>query len=164
MQDDTLRTQIAENMRFYADMRFKQLTLLLAWLTLVAGGIAQFSEVKLATLAARDVLIVAAALVTAVFWIMEIRSTLYWCAHRDVSPDLWPRISGDSWRLVNATYAIFLLHLALYSFWAWFAWKSQITCVIVVGLCLLGLLVFMFGVHSYFRYLKPGATLPKNGG
>ncbi len=36
--------QIAENMRFYTDMRFKQLTLLLAWLTIVAGGVAQYGE------------------------------------------------------------------------------------------------------------------------
>jgi hypothetical protein len=40
--DDARRAELGGNMRFYADMRFKQLTLFLAWLTLAGAGAAQY--------------------------------------------------------------------------------------------------------------------------
>lgn len=71
LAEDLLLTQFAENIRFYSDMRFKQLTLLMAGMTAAgaAFGSSQYAE-------HHGTIAIAAALFTAVMWIMENRSTL----------------------------------------------------------------------------------------
>jgi hypothetical protein len=51
--DDARRAELGGNMRFYADMRFKQLTLFLAWLTLAGAGAAQYETQQLRPRSAR---------------------------------------------------------------------------------------------------------------
>lgn len=69
MNDDARLSQLAENMRFYGDMRFKQLTLFMAAMTAVAGGITEASQY-------RWWIALAGMCIAAVMWVMEVRSTI----------------------------------------------------------------------------------------
>ncbi len=150
-EDDTKRQQLAENMRFYADMRFKQLTLLVAWLTLAGGGVAQFDKVDLISnaLNVRQVLSLAAVVFTGVMWTMEVRATLYWRANRDAAPDLLPRPRDDMWAWLNATYAVLFLHVAIYFFWLWLAYAWSVNTWMVGACSLLGVVLVIFSVYEY---------------
>jgi hypothetical protein len=43
MNDDTRLSQLAENHRFFGDMRFKQLTLFMAAMSAAGAGVMQFT-------------------------------------------------------------------------------------------------------------------------
>ena len=107
---DTIRKAISENMKFYGEARFKQLTIFITWMTLLLGGLLQFADKPIAsTIQLLTVVPVAAMLVTAVFWVLEVRATLYFRANRDRFPELWPSLPRDRWSFLNASNAIFLL-------------------------------------------------------
>jgi hypothetical protein len=151
--EEARRRQLAENMRFYAEMRFKQLTLLLAWLTVAAAGVAQYGETDLVGgLGVRQVLAPAALLFTAVMWVMEVRAAVYWRVHRDEAGDLWPRPQNDSFSWINASNALLVLHIAIYSFWLWCASAWRTPRGAVWGSALLGVLLLAFSVRSYWKY------------
>ncbi len=163
--DETVRKSIADNMRFYSDARFKQLTIFITLMTLLIGGLLQFSDKPVAVhLGLTGAIPIAALLITAVFWIMEIRATLYWHAHRDQSPDLWPNIPRDGWRHLNATNGIFVLYLSSYCAWVAAFIELSGSCLISSLLILVGIVVFIFGVVEYAKYSVPGSTLKKKGG
>ena len=76
--------QIAQNMRYYGEMRFKQLTLLLAWFTVVGAVIfLKNKQIENLSFSIEIVLANASLLICSVLWIMEIRSTIYWVANRE---------------------------------------------------------------------------------
>ena len=105
--------ELVANMRFYGDMRFKQLTLFMAWLTISVGGVAQFGETQIVNgTQLKGVIAVASMLFTAVLWIMEVRSSLYWVAHREEVRDLWPSPGNLRLGWLNATNSVFLLYAA----------------------------------------------------
>jgi hypothetical protein len=148
--DDVRRQQLAENMRFYGDMRFKQLTLLMAWLSLVGGGVAQYGSINLVgETNVRQVLALSAVFFTIVMWVMEVRSTIQWVAHRDAAPELWPRPTNDPFRLVNSTNAVLIFHFGVCSFWLWCAYRWNANCVLATILGLLMLLVSVFSIYHY---------------
>jgi hypothetical protein len=158
MTDDTRRSQLAENMRFYADMRFKQLTLFLAGLTLAAGGVAQYGTKELVgAITIRQGVAVAAALLTAVMWVMEVRSSIYWRVHREEVPDLWPRPKRDPFALLNATNSLLVLHLAIYSFWLWAGHGWGVSDWLIYALAALGVLLLTFSATCswIFRFRAP---------
>ena len=159
LNDKDQRKLIADNLRFYADARFKQLSLFLAWITLLAGGLFQFGDKQLA----RDLNIssglpIFAMLVTAVFWVLEIRASLFWRAHRDVAPDLWPRPPSDGWSWLSSTNAVFVLYASIYFVWLLLSIKLSPHPVFYLLPGLLGVTIFAFGVTSYIRYSSPGST------
>src|SRR5688572_20928973 len=153
MTDDVRRTQLAENMRFYADMRFKQLTLFLAGLTLAAAGVAQYGKDELVgAITIRQAVAVAAALLTAVMWVMEVRASIYWRVHREEVPDLWPRPKGDPFALLNATNSLLVLHFAIYSFWLWFGHGWEVADWLICSLAALGVLLLAFSAACGWIY------------
>ncbi len=91
VEDDRKYAELAANMRFYGDMRFKQLTLLLTGMTLLVAGVAQYPTVDLfPSVPLRGALAVAGMLFTGVMWIMEVRSTISFFANRAQAKILWP--------------------------------------------------------------------------
>lgn len=107
-QDGDVLKQIGDNLRFYADARFKQLTLYVAWITLLAGGLLQYGDKPLAKdLRLLDYLPGVGMLVTAVFWVLETRASLYWRALRDADPRLLPRPPDSLWSWFSSTNAVF---------------------------------------------------------
>jgi hypothetical protein len=164
MNNNESRNQIAENMRFYADMRFKQLTLFVAWLTIAGAGVSQFGVNVFAEqtfnnirvplfiegISVRIVIALSAVLFTAVMWVMEVRSTLNWVAHRQIVPDLWPRWESKWFRCVNATNAVLLLYVFVYFFWLWCAYAWQVFYLLTIAGIVLGLFLLLFSVTSYW--------------
>ena len=70
---DNMRDQIAQNMRFYGDMRFKQLTLLLAWFAIAGTGVLQSDgEPIVSDIQLKPLIACASMLVLAILWIMEV--------------------------------------------------------------------------------------------
>ncbi len=158
--DDTTRKSIADNMRFYGDARFKQLTLFLTWMTLLAGGFFQFGDKQFAVdMGLLYAIPTYSMLVICLFWILEVRSTLYWRAHRDRSPDLWPSPPKDSWRALNASNAILWLYLTTYIAWYALAVKLKFPVWCLVALALLCVFIFLFGWRTYSKYSEVGSTI-----
>lgn len=145
---------MSETMRLYADMRFKQLTLLLAWLALTSAAIVHFSDQAfIDSLSLRVVLAVASMVVTAILWVMEVKSTLYWAAIRDKFRELWPRPQNVFLSFLNATNMVFFLYCSNYTFWWWCSlkWDANIPVLAVFGA--IGCLILVFTVINYRRLL-----------
>ena len=83
MNDDTRLSQLAENHRFFGDMRFKQLTLFMAAMTTAAAGVMQFPG-------HRWWIALSALFVTAVMWVIEVRAALNGIAAHKAIPELFP--------------------------------------------------------------------------
>lgn len=154
-KDEQRRQQIAENMRFYGDMRFKQLTLLMAWLTLAGAGVVQYgTAVVTGGTTVRQVLALATVLFTSVLWVMEVRSTVFWVANREAAPDLWPRPVRNAFRFVNATNAVLVLNMTVSVFWLWCAYEWHANMVLTVILTVLVAFLFVFSVYHYWPAWK----------
>ena len=165
MDDKDRSKQIGDNLRFYSDARFKQLTLFLSWITLLAAGLLQFEANPAAKhLNLGQALPVFAMFVTAVFWVMEIRATLNWRAHREAEPSLWPRPPTDGWSWLNATHAVFVLYAGIYLVWFQVARLQSVGSLFTWLAALLGIVVLIFGVHSYAKYSKQGSMLVRQDG
>jgi hypothetical protein len=150
MTKETKFTQLAENMRFYADMRFKQIGVLTAVLTVAAAGAVQFPSTMLAgQTSVRTVLASFALLLTAVVWIMEVRSTLFWTAHRDEAADLWPAPPGAPFPWLTATNALLVLYASVYGFWLFCAVHWKLVTFMVAFFGVLGGLLLVFSVKAY---------------
>ena len=150
MSKDNLKDQIAQNMRLYVDLRFKQLTLLIAWIAIIGAGISHFDDkIIVSDFELKLLLAIASMLITAVLWIMEIRSTLYWVAHRNSFPDLWPKPENAKIKWINASNAVLILYISIYFFWfrCTLQWgKSPVEKIVggVVGISLLILSVINY--------------------
>ena len=107
---DDGKSQLAENVRFYGEMRFKQLTLFMAAMTAVAGGIAQFPQ-------NRWWIALAGIYVTAVMWVMEVRSSLYGFAALKAAGKLWPSPEPKLFPWLTATLVVSFLYIGFYAFW-----------------------------------------------
>ena len=148
--DDLKRNQLAQNMRFYGDMRFKQLTLFMGAMTLLGAGAVQYPSATLfGSYGVRGVLALAGMLFTGVMWVMEIRSTLAFYAARAQASDLWPRV-GQKWLGLTATNAVLFLHFAFYWFWFWCAAHWNVRCVALSVSGVLGVILVVFSVKSYW--------------
>jgi ADP-ribose pyrophosphatase len=169
----------AENMRFYGDMRFKQLTLLMAGMTLAGAAVVQYPAV-------RTLVPVVAMGFTALLWIMEVRSSLHWVANRQMAPRLWPgsansalpwmrcirrircrkRIKGEKWisrkkwikwtrrmngcmKHINATNAVLGFHAMLFVLWFWLGWRWHVPWFWRLVCLALGVGLVAFSVWSY---------------
>jgi hypothetical protein len=142
--DDVRLSQLAETYRFYGDMRFKQLTLFMAAMTAAIGGVRQFPE-------DRWWIGLAGLLFTAVMWIMEVRSTVNAIETHDAVRELFPR-QRKFWPLLNASYAVLLLHIAFYVFWLLRirAWCPE--CISFYIGTAIGLVLLVFSSVNYWRH------------
>jgi hypothetical protein len=145
-------SELVKNMRFYADMRFKQLTLLMAWLTIAAAGVATYGQnLLVGNLCVKQALALGSLLFTAVMWVMEVRATLYWKAHRDLVHNFWPRPKDDWFSRINATNALLVLYIAIYAFWLWCAWVWNAPRWATYILIIIGILLLFFSVWKYVK-------------
>ena len=148
--NDKYIPEIAQNMRFYGDMRFKQLTLLLTFMSIAAAGVANYSEIELIKgVYIKLVVSIGSVLFTSLMWIMEVRSTLSWVEHRKAVPNIWPR-PNTHFRFVNATNSVFVLHLIIFSFWSWLSYIWSGNKYLVILFILLGLFLFVFTCVNYW--------------
>jgi hypothetical protein len=153
--DESTKNQLGENMRFYGDMRFKQLTLLLTGLTLAGAGVAQYSDKPfVGSLDVRSALAVVSMVFTSVMWILEVRSTLYFVAALQLAPDLWPCPLAVRLSWLNATNGVLVLHLFIYLGWYWCAWQWYPSCFVRVAFGVLGLLLLLFSILNYVPLWK----------
>jgi hypothetical protein len=139
--------QVAENQRFYGDLRFKQLTLLMGGMTALGAGVAQYPALKVP-------LAISGALFTRVMWVMEVRSTLFHIAIVVEAPELYPPRLASLFSWVNTTSSLFFLHLASYALWALCAvrWSGNYW-VEALGLGL-GAFLVAFSLGNYWAVRK----------
>jgi hypothetical protein len=136
--------------RFYADARFKQLTLLLAAMTVAAAGAAKDPPPALTpTLTVRHLLPIAAVLVVSVLWVMEVRAATYWAAHREKANSVWPSPAPNFFWWLNATNALLALHVGLFVGWWWFGtkWRSPRGCLAAAAALFILLLTFSAAMY-----------------
>jgi len=146
------KDQFSENVRFYSEMRFKQLTLLLAALAIVGVGITQNNvENIIGTWNGRSLLSLFSILFTAVMWVMEVRATQYWVENRKRVEENFPhpKVHRFLWWL-DATNAVLLFYLAIFSFWIFSLSKWHPNGSLSIGLIFSELLLFLFSAVSYF--------------
>jgi hypothetical protein len=149
MNDDTRLAQLTENMRFYGDMRFKQLTLFMAAMTVATGRIIDHP-------AHRWWIALAALFITSVMWIMETRSTLYALAlHNEIGDAFWPRPQVKLFRWLGSSFAVLMLHASFYSFWLGCIRGWCPTCCVsfFVGL-IVGIGLLSYSVFNYWDVKK----------
>ena len=155
-----VKTQIGETIRHYADMRFKQLTLLMAGVPVLAAGVVVkgYSTTKiLGCLELRGVVPILGMMFTAVVWVMEVRSTAYFFAARANAKEVCPspkfnrfhRLNVLLHRYINASTAVLVLYVSLYMAWwycakLWYPGKVLLVLFAVAGLVLL---VFSFTTY-----------------
>ena len=124
--------QIGENLRFYGNLRFAQLTLFF-----VATGalLAVLDQAKIrSAFLSFQVLSVGGLLVVAVFAVLEQSAVRYWCHYRDRAVVLEPPLGLEQYSrrprgsVLNATNAVRLLFVGVALLWiavglsAWMAW------------------------------------------
>jgi len=150
-ENELRRNQLGQNMRFYGDMRFKQLTLFLGASSLFIAGVGQYQNIDFPRgLKLKAVISIAGILFTSVMWVMEVRSTVSFFATRELAEDLWPRAKPARFIWLNSTNAVLSLHIASFCFWYWCAanWVYH-RFLILSGGALLGILLAAFTVHNY---------------
>jgi hypothetical protein len=153
--DALRRTQLAENMRFFNDLRFKQLSLLMAGMTLVGAGVAQYPSAMIArSLSLRSGLAFCGMLFTAVMLVMEVRSTMHFIATREQAPDLWPVPYPSKLRWVFTVFttagAVLSLHIVFYWFWFWCATEWYPHPFALIPFLLLGAILSVSSVLTYW--------------
>lgn len=142
--------QITENLRFHVDMRFKQLTLFVAFLSLAgAGFISDTSEVEfIQNVTLKQLISSFCVLFTTVLLIMEVRSHLYWRKHHEMAKSLWPSPTVK-FSFINSTNAVLFLYLSTLIFSCYVTsilFKSNIVSFLVSALAII------FSGYSIYCY------------
>jgi hypothetical protein len=145
--------QLADDHRFFSDMRFKQLTLWSGATALLLN--AAFSDKSSLSLALHPFVIPFFGLVfTGAFWVMEVRSTLQGIDALE-KMKTYPQWTGENslqhWTLINRTHATLVLYLLSYTLWA-----RQTLCatppkwgaVSVIGA---GVILIIFTIREYLH-------------
>lgn len=146
--------QRCEEHRHFSDIRFKQLTLWFAATALLINE--SFSERGGLRLAQHPLLVpMSGALITAVFWIMEVRATLKGIEALEsvrVYRDLLPAPQLSNWTFVNHTNATLLLYAASFVIWTVLIMrtKSWLICLLAA----VGLVLFFFTAREYMHLWK----------
>jgi hypothetical protein len=150
--DETVKTQIGENLRFYSDMRFKQLTLLMAWLTFAGFGAYNYGSQKVTeSIELRALLSCISVFFTAVLWVMEVRSTIYWDEHRSVVPELWPLPPRAFWKFLSATNAVITLYASMFGLWVWLGHIWGVHDCFTFAFIVLWVMLIIFTIVNFSR-------------
>jgi hypothetical protein len=143
---------LSSTMRLYADMRFKQLTLFLAWHTIAGAGIVNYgTDNFVGCFSVRIIIALASIFVIAVIWVMEYSATLFWDRIQKEAPEIWPVPDNRFLKIVNASTVVFTLYTATYLFWRWLSIQWGFNPWISGLLILIGVTFFLFGAISYFH-------------
>jgi hypothetical protein len=143
MSNDTRLSQLAENHRFFGDMRFKQLTLFMAAMSAAGAGVVQFTAI-------RWWIALGALFVTGVMWVVEVRATLAGIAAHNAIPELFPS-RKIFWPWINSSWAVLLLHIGFYVLWLACirAWGPSARVSFCIGI-LVGLVLLIFSIVNYY--------------
>lgn len=168
-QNDLLKFA-ADNMRFYGDMRFKQLTLFsVVTAFLLNAAVSKDALVLLGGHKNLTPISLLGILFTAVLWVMEVASTLYGVRYLAPVVKALDTLEVDQdgkvcrhWTHLNASNAVIFLYVGSYTIW-WFMWKAagKMTCPgyvawIVFGLA--GLFLVVFTAREYWQLWKHSAS------
>jgi hypothetical protein len=116
---------VSNNVRHYGTMRFAQLTLFVA----ISGALIVLAFKPLAEVSygPRRGIRIAGLVITAVFWILEQRSTVYWIRFKERALYLEEKLGYDQYHMrprplrlivqINATNALRLLFISCFIFW-----------------------------------------------
>jgi hypothetical protein len=92
-------------------------------------------------------------------WIMEVRSTMHWCAHWASLPAIWPHHRFQrGFRNISSTNAVALFLAITYGFWIWYGYKVGAQCILLTLLGLAGIFLLIFTLVEYLRI--PGILYP----
>ena len=132
---EDLEKELIQNMRFYGELRFKQLALYLAWITIAVAGISQYGSTIIFHNTPLKLLVSFASMfITFIIWTMEISSTLYWVVHREKqnSDKKWPK-PDFKFKIINSTNAIICFYTVNYLFWLFtaFIWEGHFIFLII---------------------------------
>ena len=159
--------QTYEDHRFYGDLRFKQLTVFALFTgVLLNAAVSDGGVPVLSGHHNRTLFSFIGMLFTAVFWVMEVRSTI-WGLHHRPKKGAWawesPASSGATptpgvtfhWALLSATNAVLIIYIAPYGLW-WWVWKAagQMTCwgwVAWIGFAAVGFVLLVFTAREYLQ-------------
>jgi hypothetical protein len=145
--------QRCEEHRHYSDIRFKQLTLWFAATALLINE--GFSEKGGLNLAQHPLLVpISGALITAVFWVMEVRATLKGVEALEsikLYRNMLPGPTLSNWTFVNHTNATLLLYAVSFAIWAVLVRRTTVIWAIGV-LFAVGVVLFFHTVREY-KYL-----------
>ena len=150
---------IKANFQFYGEIRFKQLTLMMAWLSIAGVGIAQFGQYLIVrNIQLREIIAVASLLVTSVIWVMEVRSSIFGAELISRYPQLWPVPSKNFMPFVSATSVVLGFYIAVYAFWLWCVYEWRGTHIIFwISSAAFGFLL-IFSIENYRRYYSKSLT------
>ena len=142
MNNDARLSQLAENHRFFGDMRFKQLTLFMAAMSAAGAGVMQFPG-------SRWWIALGALFVTGVMWVVEVRATLAGIAAHNAIPELFPS-RKIFWPWINSSWAVLSLHIGFYALWLACirAWGPSASVSFCIGI-LVGLVLLIFSIVNY---------------
>ena len=160
--------QACDDHRFYADMRFKQLSLFG-----VISGLLLNAFNASAAWPKMEILTSFGVIVTSVIWVMEVRSSMYaqkakarirlceTCLANTQIPENSPEDrEGDfkpKWPLVNATNAVLFLYMATFVFWTTLLLVHLESSIQLVTGILFGaafVLLVVFSIREYLPLLK----------
>ena len=151
---EIMQVQLAENLRYYGDMRFKQLTLFTGAMTVLGAALdtRDVNTMLTAHLSSRFAISAAGLMFTSVIWVMEVKSTVYWVATRESEngKDLWPRPKDHFLSQLNSTNAVLFMYIVSYCFWLVCArsWSYHPCLLLVIGTSWLVVLM-AFTARSY---------------
>jgi hypothetical protein len=134
--EDATKTQMAENHRFFGDMRFKQLTLLMGAMSAAAAGVMQY-------VAIRWWIALGAMCVTAVMWVIVARLAI---------PEVFPP-TDVFWKWINSSFTVLLLHVGFYALWLnrIRVWGPTACFSFFVGAAV-GIALAVFSIVNYWRH------------
>jgi len=148
---EVVETQLAENLRFYGNARFQQLTLFMAGLTAITAGMVHDETMKpfIYVLSLRAVLAIFGMLFTAVIWVMEVRSTIYWTIHWSCARHIWPLPATPWCEWLTASSAVAGLYFFTYIALWLCAYQWQVPWWLLVSLVLPFVVVLIFTAWMY---------------
>ena len=155
MIDASDNAQKHEYLRYFGDMRFKQLTLLMGFMSVAVGGIVAVGRKSFIPGVDLQWVIAAIGLLfTSMLWIMEVRSTVAWSEVKSATAVTGPFYEYFFPSFINATSVVLGFYMVIYAFWAYciFVLASKIF-LNIVSICMFAILV-VISVVNYSHCIK----------
>lgn len=148
--------QISENLRFHVDMRFKQLTLFVAFLSFSgAGFISESSQTEfIPNVTLKQLISSFCVLFTTVLLIMEVRSHLYWRKHHEIDKNLWPSPTVN-FSFINSTNAVLFLYLSTLIFSCYVTAILFKSTLVIFLVSTLALFFSGYSIYCYWSTRRP---------
>ena len=144
-----------EYIRHFGDMRFKQLTLLMGFMSVAVGGMAAVGNKDvIPNMNIRLVISVIGILFTSMLWIMEVRSTVVWSEVRSAIKVTWPFYNYFFPPLINATSAVLGFYMTIYAFWGYCLFGLASKAWVYIAVILIFILLTTISFFNYRHCIK----------